>query len=134
MNERLSALRLGWWLIGVILAPMLLAGCGATVPHAADVDAARQTLEVALSSWQKGETLEALKTATPSVVVSDRKWSRGDKLTKLELNDLGKPAGTGRAFHVTLWVTDAKGKATKEVAEYSVTTDPVRTVLRAVFD
>ena len=89
---------------------------------------------LALSAWQKGETIESMKQASPSIIVSDKKWTRGDKLTKFEINGPGRLSGSEKVFSVTLWVEGAKGKRIKETTEYSVGTSPSRTVFRAVFD
>ena len=84
---------------------------GAAPPN---LDAAKQTLERALTSWQKGETLEGVEKASPPIKVSDPKWESGDKLTKFELQGPGSPKGGQQAFEVMLWLTNAKGKQTKE--------------------
>jgi hypothetical protein len=86
-----------------------------------------------LTSWQKGETTEAMKGASPPLIVTDEKWRRGDKLRKFEVESPSDPSGSERAFRATLWLTDAKGKVTQEVAECTVGTDPVPTVFRVMF-
>lgn len=116
-------------------ALMVLAGCDSTpAPKPADPNAARQTLERTLTSWQKGEKLESLKNAKPSVTVSDLKWGRGDKLTKFELDGPSKPSGAQQAFRVTLWLVNEKGAESKESVQYEVGTDPVHTVFRTMFE
>ncbi len=134
MNQRLLMMRwcarcfaTAFWMIS-------LAGCGGTsAPATADQDEARQTLDKALSSWKKGESVEALKKASPSILVSDPKWSRGDLLKTFEVEGPGKPSGAERAFTVMLWLTDAKGKEAKEQVVYKVGTSPVFTVFRSLF-
>jgi hypothetical protein len=114
---------------------ILFAGCGDTpAPTAADPDAAKQTLERVLSSWQKGETVEGMKKASPSVIVSDMKWDKGAKLTKFEVEGPGKPSGAQQKFRVALWLADANGKEKKEVVQYEVGIDPVQTVFRSMFE
>jgi hypothetical protein len=135
MRARLFASRLRC--CTVLAAPVLivLAGCsGSPAAPAPDQDAAKQTLERALSSWQKGETVDGLAKASPSIKVSEPNWERGDKLTKFELQGSGKPKGGQRAFQVTLWLSNAKGKKTKEMVEYRVGNDPLETVTRLIFD
>jgi hypothetical protein len=114
---------------------LILAGCGegTPAPAAADENEARKTLDSALTAWLKGETVDAMKKASPSIIVADHKWERSDKLTKFEVEGPGKPLGAARAFQVKLWLTDAKGKKTQDVAEYKVGTDPIYTVARSVF-
>jgi hypothetical protein len=122
-------------LLVAFLGLISLAGCGSTAaPTAADPDAAKKTLEQALTSWQKGETLEAVKKANPSIDVSDQKWSKGAKLTKFEVQLPSKPSGAQQKFRVNLWLTDAKGQEKQEVAQYEVGTSPINTVVRSMFE
>lgn len=121
-----------------IFAPALillaLAGCGETAaPTAADPGRARQTLDLTLDAWRDGRTVDAVKTASPSVVVSDPRWERGDVLKRYEVKGDGAPSGAERVFTVVLWVADSKNKEVAEQVRYRVGTDPVRTVFRAVF-
>jgi len=135
MRTRFFASHLRCCLVFAVPVLIVLPGCGGTpAAPAPDHDAAKQTLERALSSWQKGETVLGVEQASPSIKVSDPKWERGDKLTKFELQGTGKPKGGQRAFQVTLWLSNAKGKKTKELAEYRVGTDPLETVTRLEFD
>jgi hypothetical protein len=109
-------------------------GCGeGAAPVAADEDQARKMLDQALSAWQKGETVAAVKNGSPSITVSDPKWDRGDSLKKFEVDGGGKPSGAERAFTVKLWFADAKGKEVKEQVVYRVGTDPIVTVFRSLF-
>src|SRR5262245_48218261 len=86
---------------------VLLAGCEQSpAPATADRDAAQQTLDRALGAWIKGDTVEGLKAASPSLVVGEPKWRRGDKLSKYEVQGSSKPSGAQREFRVKLWLTD----------------------------
>ncbi len=114
---------------------LVLSGCeGMPAPPPPDKDAARQTLLRALASWQEGQTVERLAKASPSIKVSEPKWEGGNKLTRFELQGSGQPRGDQQAFQVTLWLTSAKGKPTKEVAEYLVSLNPAESVTRLMFD
>jgi hypothetical protein len=123
------------WLFASALSFVTIAGCGGVeAPKAAEQDQARQTLDRALTSWQEGKTVEALKTSNPSILVSDPAWSRGDELKKFEVADAGKPSGAEREFTVSLWVAAPGGKKEKrEQVVYRVGTDPILTVFRALF-
>jgi hypothetical protein len=137
MRARLFAVHFHFHCRLILAAPALLvlSGCSGTpAAPAPDHDAAKLTLERALSSWQKGETVLGVEQARPSIKVSEPKWVRGDKLTKFELQGSGKAKGGQRAFQVTLWLSNAKGKTTKELAEYRVGTEPLETVTRLEFD
>ena len=74
-----------------------------------------------------------MKKASPPILVSDPKWSKGVALKKFEVKGDGKPAGAERVFNVTLWLADDKGKETAETVDYKVGTNPVLTVFRALF-
>lgn len=122
------------WRGAAVLALIVLSGCGQNAaPVVADQAQARQVLVATLESWKKGETVEALKNASPSVLVDDPKWKRGEKLSKFEVEGEGKPSGAERAFTVTLWLSDAKGKEVREQVVYKVGTDPIVTVFRSLF-
>jgi hypothetical protein len=133
MCERFAAFRASVRLVVILSGLILLPGCGAAAPTPVHADIAKQALERALSSWQKGETTEAMKNASPSMIVSEEKWRRGDKLKKFEVEGASKLSGTERLVRATLWLTDSKGKETKEVAEYKVGDGPVQTVFRVMF-
>jgi len=116
---------------------VLVVACGCEsipAPTPDDEVATKQTLERALASWQKGETIGEMEKASPSIKVSDPKWERGDKLTKFEVQGPGQSKGAQRAYRVTLWLTDAKGKSTREMVEFRVGIKPIETVSRLMFD
>ncbi len=116
------------------LALIALVGCGGSdVPVATTEDKARETLDLALTSWQKGMTVDQMKAATPSIAIRDPKWSRGDTLKKYEVTGPGKPSASERQFTVILWLADADGKETREQVTFLVGTDPVLTVFRSLF-
>lgn len=121
---------------GLALAAALiaLAGCsGGSAPAVADQGRARQTLDLALESWRKGEDVETMKRASPAIVVVDPRWASGARLTKFSVEGEGKPSGAERAFTVTLWLANPQGKESREQVVYKVGTDPILTVFRALF-
>lgn len=130
-QSSLPALRRFWML--VVLALFTIGGCGKNEIAVADQDQAKKLLDETLTSWKKGETVDALKSASPSILVEDPKWKRGAKLSKFEIEDDGKPSGAERAFTVSLWLADSKGKEVREQVVYKVGTNPILTVFRALF-
>ena len=116
-------------------AMLALPGCESTsAPAAADVNQAKQTLERALTAWAKGATVAAIKGESPSIVISDPRWERGDVLKKYEIKSDGKPSGAEQVFTVALWFDDPKsGKEVSETVSYRVGTNPMLTVFRALF-
>lgn len=121
-------------LVAGLLAATVLSGCGdSAVPQAADGDQARKTLDTALAAWTKGQTVEAVKAASPSILVEDPKWKKGATLKKYEVKGDGKPSGAERVFSVKLTLADAQGKEKTEDVDYRVGTSPILTVFRAMF-
>lgn len=113
---------------------LTLVGCGQTPPpRTADESQARKTLDQALAAWQQGQTVEALKQASPAITVSDPSWQKGESLKKFEIAGSSKPSGAEREFTVTLWLADPKGKERKTEVAYKVGTDPINTVFRSMF-
>jgi hypothetical protein len=122
------------WRLTLALGFLFLTGCSGTpAPLPADENQARQTLDRALASWQKGETVEAMKNAKPSIVVSDPSWGRGQVLKRFEVGAKGKAAGAERVFSVTLWLANSKGEESRQEVDYKVGTQPILTVFRAMF-
>jgi hypothetical protein len=129
-----SLIRVSQWHLALVLGLLVVAGCNSNAaPAVADQDEARQTLEQALTAWQKGETVQAMKNASPSITVSDPVWARGDALKKFEIEGPGKLSGAERAFSVTLWVADGKGKEKPQQVVFKVGTQPIYTVFRSMF-
>jgi hypothetical protein len=117
-----------------VLVVLSGSGCGGTpAPAPADENQARQTLVQALASWQKGEKAESMKNGNPSIQISDPSWENGAALKKYEVEGGGKPSGAERAFTVNLWLTDSKGKESRQQVVYKVGTSPIFTVFRALF-
>jgi hypothetical protein len=122
------------WTALAAIGLLVCSGCGDTpAPAPADEGQAKRTLDQALSAWQKGDSVEAIKKASPSIVIKDPKWQRGDFLKKFEVEGSGKPSGAEREFKVTLWLADSEGKEVREEVVYRVGTQPILTVFRAMF-
>jgi hypothetical protein len=135
MRSRLLASRAYACPVLAVSLLIVVPGCESIpAPAPPNVEAATKTLERALTSWQKGDALDGMEKVSPPLRVFDPKWKSGDKLTKFELQGPGTPKGGQQAFEVMLWLTNAKGKQTKEKVEYRVSTDPVETVARLMFN
>jgi hypothetical protein len=135
MRARLFASRSCSWPVLAVSFLIILPGCESIpAPAPPSVEAATKTLERALTSWQNGDAFDGMEKASPPLRVFDPKWKSGDKLTKFELQGPGTPKGGQQAFEVMLWLTNVKGKQTKEKVEYRVSTEPVETVARLMFN
>ena len=74
-----------------------------------------------------------MKQASPPIHVSDPSWQKGEPLKKFEVDGSGKPSGAEREFTVNLWLTDAKGKESRQQVVYKVGTSPDPHRFRALF-
>ena len=118
-------------LASLLLVMMLSAGCGDS-GHAAPVnpDRARDALRTALESWKNGDRLEALQSASPSIVVQDFDWMGGQKLVAYEVTGDGKDDDANLRIPVKLTLKNPKGKEVKKTVSYVVGTSPSLTVFR----
>jgi hypothetical protein len=118
----------------MLLAVQALCGCGSGSYRVAplDADEARETLQSALESWKKDESIDALQKETPPIVVVDVDWSGGMKLLTFEAIDQGTEVDGRLVNKVKLTLQDARGAQRKETVTYLVTTSPALTVLRDI--
>jgi hypothetical protein len=114
---------------------LVLTGCNSGPYQSAPVDAnqARVTLKTALESWKSGESTEALRAKTPSIVVQDFDWSGGTKLFDYEVLDAGQEVDANLIAKVKLTIADKKGSRLEKTVYYVVGTAPVFTVFRDSF-
>ena len=110
----------------------MIVGCSSETPpleNKTNSDLARETLDTALNTWQKGENFNSLTTRSPSIFINDEDWRRGKKLTKFEVGE-GKLIGLGIQFPVTLSMSDSAGKATQRKVKFRVYTEPKLSIAR----
>lgn len=95
---------------GVALA--LVPGCGsANSAYSSSAASARQGLENALATWQKGGKADQLATATPQVHVVDSQWQGGQVLEGYEiLEEKPGQAETERRYAVLLKLKKPAGE------------------------
>jgi hypothetical protein len=116
---------------GTLLAAavvLLAAGCGG--PTMADPEEARSVLTAALDAWKEGRPADSVRAAGGPVVVADRAWAAGRKLTRYELTGPDGPAGFDRRFPAKIWLADAGGKEAPETVVYVVGVRPRAVVVR----
>jgi hypothetical protein len=108
----------------------LFQGCGGGVRNPVDPERAREALKTTLESWKKGESMDSLQSATPSIVAQDSDWRSGAKLTDFEVAGDGKPMDANLRVAVKLTLRNKQGKEVKKSVNYLVTTSPAVTVFR----
>lgn len=117
---------------GLAVAALLavqLAGCGRSNAPT-DVASAKQALEVALRSWQEGQTPEALRDRSPGIVMVEDAWQKGVKLESFELVPPDIDDGVNLHCAVKLTLNDGGTVRRAEPVTYIVGTSPVITICR----
>ena len=104
----------------LLLAPVVLAGCGRGPEYKAEPDKAAAVIEAALSAWKEGKSCDDLRKLSPPIHVADERWNGGATITSYTIGE-GKPFGPSTRFEVTLEGPPPIG--TKK-ATYTVSTQP----------
>jgi hypothetical protein len=115
--------------VATVLVLVLPLGCGGSKP--ADPDLARATLAMALDAWRDGRTIDEVTNGSPPITVADPAWKAGFKLSRYQVAANTRPVGFDLRMPVQLWLEDPKGKTVEETVKYTVSVQPVRTVIRA---
>lgn len=126
MSDLKDQSRARWWLCSLLLAT--LAGCGGSA--AVKVDVASQSLDTVLTAWKSGDTATSLEQQSPKIIAGDFDWRAGKKLVDFKIRDEGAAEGGNLRKSAELTLQADSGPATRVVAEYLITTDPVITVVR----
>lgn len=115
----------------VAVAGLLFSGCfGQERAAAVDPGRARRALQTALESWKKGDTIEQLRSNSPSIVAQDFDWMAGARLVDYEVTGDGKDDDANLRIPVKLSLRTAQGKDLSKSVSYVVGTSPVLTVFR----
>jgi hypothetical protein len=111
----------------------LLAGCSDIPPKAAPVvpERARTALVAALDTWQAGQSIESLASATPAIVVQDFDWMQGKQLVSYQIEGDGESQDANLRIDVELELSEGGGKSATKRVSYIVGTDPSLTVFRS---
>jgi hypothetical protein len=90
--------------------PIAWSGCGSdTARYTPTADAARTSLEAALTAWRDGRPIGAIEGDTPPVRVADSNWRSGEKLEAFQV--LGEGDVDGRKeFTVRLTMKQPRGE------------------------
>jgi hypothetical protein len=120
-------------MLGMICAASLVVpGCSSEGQRAPAVDPprARDALRAALESWKKGDKIDALKSASPPIVIQDFDWMGGRHLVKYEVLGDGKDDDANLRIPVKLTLRTSDGQEVERSVSYVVGTSPTLTVFR----
>ena len=93
-----------------VAACLAVGGCGrSSKDYAPSGASAKETLNRALTSWQKGEKPDRLESAAPPVNVSVSEWRNGKVLEKFEIvEEEAVPGEANKLFTTNLRLKGAK--------------------------
>ena len=126
MKQVIQCMFIGIFLLASSLSPL---GCARSKPKA-DPDVARETLRVALDSWKKGQSADALTEHSPPILITDHEWRGGFTLLEYDVSPKDQLFGPHLRCQVQLSLQNPKGKTLKKKATYSVGTSRGLTVVR----
>ncbi len=95
-----------------------LTGCGGSKTYTPTAAGAKDTLNRALTSWQKGEKPNALESASPPINVGISDWQSGKVLEKFEI--VGEEAAPGEANKIFTTNIRFKGAKADTKAQFIV--------------
>jgi hypothetical protein len=115
----------------LILALVLLGavGCGTPQPTAADPNRAKAALQAGLEAWQEGGTEKSLKEGSPVIYFNDPVWRSGKQLGAYQIQS-EQENGLSWRYEVELSMQGEGGRTVKQLASYTVDTDPALVVVR----
>ncbi len=116
-----------------LLIACLPAGCGPRV-YGVNQSLARETLVQVLDRWKAGATPESLQSGSPKIVVQDMDWMSGVKLADYEITGPEKVLESNLVVKVKLDLVDKSDQKVSKTVGYVVTTNPVLTVFRDMFN
>jgi hypothetical protein len=114
--------------LGLVLGAAL-AGCGQSLPPAADADQARAALRVALDAWQQGGKAQTLLERSPPIRVVDDDWDKGWSLKSYKIAK-DKQLGQQRRVSAHLSLRGTDGKTMDKNVNYDIDTAPAIVIVR----
>lgn len=119
----------GWRICSLVLAVSVLTGCGGPTPVApagTSADAV-PVLTRALTAWKEGQTVVAMSSAEPPMIIRDEDWEAGTKL--LDFMIVGTPVPYGGDWRGDALLTfDNQSEPVPVI--YTVTVAPVQAIFR----
>jgi hypothetical protein len=113
----------------VAVACLLAVGCGRSNAPT-DVPSAKAALTAALESWKAGQPPDSLRQRSPSIVMVDEAWQKGEKLESFE--NVAPETDDGVNLHCTvkLAINGERDVRRSEQVTYIVGTSPMITIFR----
>src|SRR5262249_14371328 len=97
------------------LCALVQAGCGKSLPPAADAVKAREALRVSLDAWKNGDNPESMSKRQPPIIVGDPEWKPEVKLVDYEIAGKETPSGGNLRCGVELTL-EIQGRVVKKHA------------------
>lgn len=98
-----------------------------------DADKAREALRLALESWKRGDTIDALQAATPAIYIVDPQWKAGESLKDFRILGEGTERDALLNCPVVLITRSPNGEEVKKEVFFKISTAPRLTVARKIF-
>lgn len=117
----------------IVLIPFLAGGCTVSVLRddgEYDSQTAQETLIEALDAWKDGDLKLLVKLDSPIRFVDDDLYA-GFQLVDYELTQPDRPVRKFQSVPVTLTLRKGRGEPITRPAEYQISLDPDRAVLRS---
>ena len=83
-----------------------------------------------LDHWKQGDSIDSLKSGSPSIIAQDFDWMAGSTLVAYEVDGGGKENDVNLRVPVKLTLKSAQGKETTKAVTYVIGTSPALTVFR----
>jgi hypothetical protein len=114
--------------IALSLGLFWIAGCGQSLPPAADPAVARSTLEKSLDAWRSGSTPDSLKAQSPAIYLNDPDFASGKQLVAYQIES-EEAAGVSWRCEVLITVKENGAEQQRRVL-YCIDVDPALVVVR----
>lgn len=113
----------------LLLLLLAAAGCGRSLPAAADPGRARAALETALDAWKAGQNAQAMRDRSPAIYFYDPLAEDGAQLVDYRIVS-EQANGQGWVCEVLLTVKDRQGQSVERRGGYNIDTDPALVIVR----
>ena len=106
-----------------LLMLIAIAGCGKSLPPAADSNRAHEALVKALDAWRDGGSAETLRTASPAIYFNEPRFKGATRLVEYRIESEWAN-GLSWFCEVALTLKTEEGQTVKGQTGYCIDTDP----------